>query len=224
MRRLLIGAAAAAFVAMSPATAQNARPNHGMMNRTEARTNVQGHVATMFTRLDTDRDGFISTAEVDAMQAKRAVRMQEKMAKRAANYDPARAFARLDTNKDGKLAKAEVEAVRAARAARAPDATAGGHGADRLFARADSNQDGVITEAEFQAQPKPSFDKTRMAHKGGGKGRRLGQADGNKDGKVSLAEAQQAALAHFDRADVNRDGTLTPEERRAMRKAMRAPG
>ena len=32
---------------------------------------------------------------------------------------------------------------------------------------------------------------------------------------MSLAEAQQAALAHFDSADANKDGKVTPEERRA---------
>jgi hypothetical protein len=33
---------------------------------------------------------------------------------------------------------------------------------------------------------------------------------------VSLAEAQQLALAHFDKADLNHDGKVTPEERQQM--------
>lgn len=224
MYKYLIGAAAGALAALTPAVADTMKPNHGMKTQTEARTDVQGHAAKMFSRLDADKDGFITTAEVDSMRAKRAERRQDRMAKKTANFDPARAFARLDTNKDGKLAMAEVEAVRAARK---PDgkagAKAGGRGAERLFARADSNQDGFVTLAEFQAAPKPNRDKAAMGRRGEGMSRMIGAADVNKDGKVSLAEAQQAALTRFDRADANRDGRVTPEERKAMRKAMRAP-
>ena len=39
--------------------------------------------------------------------------------------------------------------------------------------------------------------------------------------RVSLQEATEAALKHFDMADVNRDGTLTPEERQQMRVKMK---
>ena len=45
--------------------------------------------------------------------------------------------------------------------------------------------------------------------------------DTNSDGKVTLDEAKAKALAHFDAMDANRDGTLTPEERRAGHKKMR---
>ena len=38
-----------------------------------------------------------------------------------------------------------------------------------------------------------------------------------EDGRVTLAEAQAAALAHFDRADTNRDGRITPDEHRKIR-------
>ena len=44
----------------------------------------------------------------------------------------------------------------------------------------------------------------------------------NKDGRASLEEAQHAALQHFDAADLNHDGTLTPDERRQASKAGRA--
>lgn len=229
MYKYLIGAAAGALVALTPAVAENMKPNHGMKDRTQARSDVQGHATSMFSRLDSNKDGFVTTAEIDSMTAKRAERRQEMMAKKAASFDPAKAFARLDTNKDGKLAMAEVEAVRAARK---PDGKAGGksggklggRGAERLFARADSNRDGFVTLAEFQAAPKPARDKAAMARRGGGMTRMLGAADVNKDGKVSLAEVQEAALSRFDRADANRDGKVTPDERKAMRKAMRAPG
>ncbi len=225
MYQLLIGTAAAALVAMTPALAETvqAQPgaHQGMKNKTQTRAEVQGHVTQMFSKLDANKDGFVSTAETDAIQAKRAGRIEQKMERRAAHFDPAKSFTHLDTNKDGKLTKAEVEAVRAARKD-ARGGKSGGNGADRLFARADSNKDGVITLAELQAVPRPTIDKAKIEHRLEGKGHMLGQADLNKDGRVSLAEAQQAALAHFDRADANHDGKVTPEERKASFKAMRA--
>lgn len=218
MYKLLIcGTAAAAVIALTPALAENMKPHHGMMNKTETRAEVQGDVTNMFSRADANKDGFVTNAEMDAMHAKRSEHRQEKMAQKQANFDPAKAFARLDTNKDGKLSRPEVEAVRAAHK---PDAKGGGH-AERLFARADTNKDGFVTLPEFQAAPRPKFDKAAMAGHGGGKAHMLAAADLNKDGRVSLAEAQQAALAHFDRADTNKDGKVTPEERRAAFKAMR---
>ena len=39
------------------------------------------------------------------------------------------------------------------------------------------------------------------------------------DGRVTLQEAQAAALRHFDMADANRDGQITPDERRQMHRA-----
>jgi len=215
---LIGGAAAAAVVAMTPAFAENMKPHHGMMNKTEVRSEVQGDVAAMFAKADADKDGFVTTAEMDAMHARRSEHRQDKMASKAASFDPAKAFARLDSNHDGKLDRPEVEAVRAAHR---PDSKGGGH-AERLFARADTNKDGFVTLAEFQAAPRPHGDKAAMPHHGGGgKAHMLSMADLNKDGRVSLAEAQQAALAHFDKADTNRDGKVTPEERRAAFKAMR---
>ena len=42
-------------------------------------------------------------------------------------------------------------------------------------------------------------------------------ADTDKDGKITQAEAEAMALQHFDRMDSNKDGQVTPEERRAGR-------
>lgn len=218
MRTILLAGAAIAVAAAAPVIAQEAHPHHGrMMNKTELRTDVQGDTAKMFARLDTNKDGFVTEAEVEAIQAKRLEQRQEKIEKRAEHFDPGKMFARFDTNKDGKVTKAEADAVKAQHAqAKGKPA----RGADHFFNRVDANKDGAITLAEMQAMPKPHFDKAAM-HKGGMKGHLFGQADLNKDGKVSLAEAQSVALQHFDRADANRDGKVTPEERKAQWQAMR---
>ena len=46
-------------------------------------------------------------------------------------------------------------------------------------------------------------------------------ADADKDGTVTQAEFAAAALARFDQADANRDGTISVEERREARQHKR---
>ena len=224
-RFLLGGASAAAILAVAPAMARTAQPvqpaSHPHTVKAETRADAQAKIAQHFARIDANHDGFITKAEIDALQAQRA----SKMEKRAERFDPAKVFARLDANKDGKITQAEAEAAHNARVAarggqpaRASAVAFGG-----LFARADTNHDGAITRAEFDAAPRPQhagMQQAGMHH--GFAGRMFEMADVNKDGRVSLAEAQQVALQHFDRADLNHDGTLTPEERQQARQQFRA--
>ena len=138
-------------------------------------------------------------------------------------------FTRLDTNRDGFVAKDEAQAARKAfRGARGDrKAMRGAHGA-AMFDRMDANKDGSISRAEFDAAHQSMAAKMhgapgkriQMMH-GAMSGRMFEMADADKDGRVSLAEATSAAAAHFDKADSNRDGTLTGDEMRAAHKAMR---
>jgi hypothetical protein len=220
MKKIVIGVAAAALAAGGVAVAQNAPHAGKWMMKTETRAEVAGHVQRMFARLDTNRDGFITKAEAEAIRAERA----QKMEKRAARFDPAKVFARLDANHDGQITQAEADAVRAARTqAKGGQQPANRAHAGGMFARADANKDGVVTRAEFDAaatQRHARMEKAGM-HRGFA-GRMFDLADSNKDGKVSLAEAQAVALAHFDRADLNHDGQLTPQERQQFHQQMRA--
>ena len=180
---LLGGIAAVALAAGSAALAEAAPPAKPTSRahrapQSELRTDVPGHVARMFARLDANKDGFITQAEIDAGQANRAAKVE----KRAERFDPARMFARLDSNKDGKISEAEGDAAHNARVAAKGGKPAATHAGGGLFARLDSN----------------------------------------KDGRVSLAEAQQMALQHFDRADLNHDNKLTPDERRQSRQQLKA--
>jgi len=46
---------------------------------------------------------------------------------------------------------------------------------------------------------------------------RLWELDRNKDGEITESEFFEGMLARFDRMDLNRDGTVTSEEREASR-------
>ena len=173
----------------------------------------------MFARLDTNRDGFITKDELNAVEARR----EQKAEARAQRFDPSKLFDRFDTNHDGQITAAELAAAHArrARATGSQPAQAGFHG---LFARADTNKDNVLTRAEFDAMGQQL--KARMEHasvaRGGTATRMFDKADANRDGRVSLAEMQQAALARFDHVDLNHDGTVTPDERNQARQLFRS--
>ena len=227
MTKCLIGGAVGAMIA-GAAFAQTAPvPQAGkgpraFMTQTENRTDVAGHVQKMFARLDANHDGFITKAEVDALQAQRA----DKAEKRAAKFDPSKIFDRIDANHDGKITVAEEQAAHAQRvqAKGGKPVVAQATGFGGLFARADVNKDGVVTRAEFDAtgaQLKARMEKAGL-RRGGFAGAMFDAADTNKDGKVSLAEAQAVALQHFDRADLDHDGKLTPQERQQVRQQFKA--
>ncbi|HEY4070007.1 MAG TPA: EF-hand domain-containing protein [Sphingomicrobium sp.] len=230
MRKLLIGAAAAAAIVAGGAVyAQTvqlvpAAPRGHLAHKMQpaTRAEFQSHVATTFAKLDANRDGFISEDELNARENLREQRAE----KRAEQFDPSKMFDRMDSNHDGKVTTAEAEAARSQHAKGKPGKPANAHATaiGGLFARADTNKDGVITRGEFDTVGQQM--KARMEHagmRGGGMaGHMFGAADANKDDRVSLAEMQQAALARFDRLDLNHDGTISAEERQQARQARKA--
>ncbi len=143
-------------------------------------------------------------------------------------------FARLDVNRDGFVTGDEMKAQRAERAGKWREKRAErrqGRDPAAAFDRLDANRDGVLSREEFAAARamrgerraeggKRMMRMHRMAAMG--HGGMMKRADANNDGKVSLAEAQAAAVARFDRVDINRDGTITPDERRDAVQKMRA--
>ncbi|MCZ4297980.1 EF-hand domain-containing protein [Henriciella marina] len=88
----------------------------------------------MLERFDTNSDGVISTAEVDAMKAER--------------------FAAADTNGDGGLSLDEIEAFREAERERRIEKRM-----QRMFDRHDANGDGVISIDEFETRGMPMFER-----------------------------------------------------------------
>lgn len=131
-----------------------------------------------------------------------------------------KAFERADANGDGQINEADRDARQDAR-----------------FARLDTNGDGVLSKEEFLAPQKRRAEN--RATRGDRDGQRMGRmgrrgmrgagmdrgmaanADTNGDGTISQSEFTAAALTRFDEADADNDGTVTREERRAARQAMR---
>jgi Ca2+-binding EF-hand superfamily protein len=233
MKSLLRGAAAAAILAggaalastvqapTSSANPTSAPPRHMRHMKAETRADMNSHVSGMFSRLDSNHDGFITQAEIESRQAERAQRMQE----RAQHFDPTKIFDRMDLNHDGKITQDEAQAARSqhSQAKNGKPAEAHAAGFHGLFARADTDKDGVITRAEFDTMAaglKARMQQAGMTH--GMQGRLFEMADTNKDGKVSLAEMQALAQSHFDQMDLNHDGTITPDERQQARQLFKA--
>ena len=151
--------------------------------------------------------------------------MMEPMTKAAAEARVKERFALADADRDGFLTEAEVAGAHQKRMAERQD---------QHFAMMDANRDGSISRAEFDAghADRAAMRGGRgpgagmmMREQGGGHGMGGGnlllRADANKDGKVSLSEAMAKPMARFEGADANKDGTLTPEERKAARQQRR---
>lgn len=109
-------------------------------------------------------------------------------------------FDALDTNKDGSISAEERKAGMDARRA-------------RMFARADKDGNGSISREEFDSA------RRGPGKRGPGSVRPAGQR--MADASMTKADFVNRRLAMFDRVDTNRDGTISPQERAAMRDKMR---
>lgn len=137
-------------------------------------------------------------------------------------------FARMDQNKDGSINAADREA-----------------GVKVRFQEIDADKNGSVSEAEFLAHHQERMEERQAkraefraeggkhGHKGGHRGKHHGggfgggmamlkAADANGDRTITKAEFQSAAEARFAMADTDKNGSLSAEEQKAARKAMRA--
>lgn len=144
------------------------------------------------------------------------------------------AFARLDANHDGRFTREEAQAMGQQRRAQR---------VAQVFDRIDADDNGQISREEFAqgrqgrrdpgmrgpGRPGPMADggpgrwrHGRGGHGGPSMGMRMGARGMFGDaGFITGEQFRNVALARFDRADANRDGTLTVAERRARRGEMR---
>jgi Ca2+-binding EF-hand superfamily protein len=116
-----------------------------------------------FAAIDTNHDGSLSLAEIQAGQQRDLAKVQA-----AARAKLEAQFRQLDTNHDGQLSLAEFQAIASVRANSTPQ---------QILQQFDANHDGKVSAAEFNAPRLRQFDA----------------ADTNHDGVVSPAEAAAAA-------------------------------
>jgi EF-hand domain pair len=178
MKKLLIGAATAMFAAATLAVAQPAPPpppgvaqgtapaplppqmapemhKRMMSNRTITRDEAVRHVRELFARLDTNRDGFVTRDELEAVHQKMMAMRQDgapgapgmRMHMHHAGMGMGgHLFEMADTNHDGRVSLQEAEAAALAH-----------------FDRADLNHDGKLTPDERRQ----AHERMRAEHRPG---------------------------------------------------------
>ena len=152
MRSLLLIWAAPALALGTPGGAQTAAPP-AAAPKPVARADFVKKIDGQFNAIDTDHDGALSKAELEAAEQKtleqlNAVRQQRVEAQ----------FKQLDTNKDGVLSVQEFGAA-------APTLKIN-ETPEQLAQRLDTNKDGKVTADEFRAPQLASFAKVDADHDG----------------------------------------------------------
>ncbi len=145
----------------------------------------------MKSKIDADGNGTVSKAE--SLAASDAM------------------FVKMDVNKDGKLDAGDREAK-----------------VKERFAKLDKDGNGSVTQAEFVAAHNERAAERQEARadgehrgkghwgrRGGGHGMGMKNADTNGDKVVTKAEFRAAAEARFAKADTNKDGSISADERKA---------
>jgi hypothetical protein len=161
-------------------------------------------------KLDANKDGTVTR---DEMMAFAKARMDE----RADDM-----FSAMDTDKNGSISRAEFDAFHAKRGDRQIVRVERFGGPDGMMPPPPPppGPDGVAPPPPPTMGGKPMMrEHTRMMFMGGRDGMIMAEGDGKG---IVIADAVKKALERFDTADTNKDGKLTPEERKAQRGAWRA--
>lgn len=179
IKKAMLGVSVALLAVSGAAIASHHGPGHGdpMGDKTVTRAEAQTRAATMFTKMDVNKDGKIDAGDREARQM--------------ARFDGA------DANKDGSVSRDEFAAARKAAGERRAEWKAkakaergergehgkrmGGHGRGMkggmmMLVMADTNKDKAVSKDEFLTAHAKHFD----------------MADANKDGSLTPDERKAA--------------------------------
>jgi hypothetical protein len=107
-------------------------------------------------------------------------------------------FTAIDENEDGIITAEEAASA-----------------VDQVFTAMDADDDGALTKEEYLAVrmgPGEGWNPERQAARQAAKEARFGEMDNDKNGSVSKAEFIDGGKAHFEAADADKDGKVTPWE------------
>jgi Ca2+-binding EF-hand superfamily protein len=115
MRNIILAAAAAASLAViAPAIAQTAPEAHrGMSMQPMTRAQVVEKVQAHFAKLDSNKDGFVTKEEAQAVREARRVEITKHVQERGDQR-----FDRMDANHDGSISRQEFDSARQAMTSR----------------------------------------------------------------------------------------------------------
>ena len=174
---VLFIAAATAAIAVAPAHAASPQLLGAVQAASAApaapptRAAVISTAQANFAEVDTNKDGSLSKAEIDAAQVRAKARATAQLAQRVDDE-----FKRLDADKNGQLTLAEFRGA-------TPTVRANAGASTMIIQRLDANKDGKITVEEFRAPILAGFDRI----------------DSDKDGTISAAERTKAEAAESGR-------------------------
>ena len=136
------------IAALAPAAAAQQPQPHPV-----TRSQFISTTSAAFGEMDTNHDGYLSAAELQAAQGKALQEVQAALRARIQAQ-----FKALDTNKDGQLSLAEFSA--------AIPSVKTNETAEQILQKLDTNHDGKVSPEEFRAPRLAQFDKADLNHDG----------------------------------------------------------
>ncbi|MEL0658552.1 hypothetical protein V6255_05295 [Psychromonas arctica] len=162
---------------------------------------AKGRLSKHFDKIDSDKNGVITQAELLEMQKMQKMqKMHKGKGHKKGNKEVS--FAKLDANSNGAITKDEAKGRLA-----------------KHFDKVDTDANGSITSAEFE------LVKNMKKGKHGQKVS-FSTLDANKDGAITKDEAKGRLLSNFDKIDGDADGKITTQEldtKRGDRKGNKRP-
>jgi len=210
MTKISILAGTALLAIAGVAIAQGGPGERRDPNADMTRQQVIDQVNERFARLDANHDGRFTPEEMRAAGEARRAEMETRM------------FDRLDADHNGSISREEMTQGHAQmREHHGEGGMMGGHRGMRRFHGGPDGPDGPPPPGGPEGARGPGGPEGPGGP--GGRGMRGERMFGDQ-GFITLEQMRERALARFDRADADHNGTVTAAERQAARGGMRWRG